>query len=81
MTRMPTAGQLLVNASAMEREFKMSDGDSVYASANEEESAEEHDSVMREDSYADSPVSSTDDFDDSVDADTSVPRPVSEESP
>ena len=81
MTRMPTAGQLLVNVSTMEREFKMSDGDSVYASANEEESTEEHDSVMREDSYADSPVSSTDDLDDSVDADTSVPRPVSEESP
>ena len=81
MTSMPTAGQLFVNASAMEWEFKMSDGNSVYASANKEESTEEHDSVMHEDSYADSPVSSTDDLDDSVAADASVPRPVSEESP
>lgn len=59
----------------------MNDGDSVYASANEEESTEEQDSVMHQDSYADSPVSSTDDLDDAVAADASVPRAVSEECP
>ena len=45
MTRIPTPGQLFVNVSVMEQEFKMIDDDSVYASANEEESTEEQDSV------------------------------------
>ncbi len=45
---------------------------------NEEESTKEQDTVIHQDSYADSPVSSTDDLDDAVAVDASVPRPVSE---
>jgi hypothetical protein len=63
-------------AAQMDREFKMNDGDSDYADANEEQSSE-YDSAMEEDddSSAHSPPSSAADADDVPASEMSLEEP------